>query len=255
MANKSSEVSFTGLIGVVVVALIFCVIYFTGPVKPSVLDRMLEYLPKTLAGKTEPPIRRWLYDFQGLVGGLLALAAGAITIFQMRLTDRDAAVRHDEAMALAREANRNAIERALNPTLASLTSVKKYLDETEKAVRSKNTFELQTEEIRSRSWLLAYVHDDLLEAFNREQFVVGSALFPGKLAYKITFLKKLVGDNLDLVRLIDKQFGRGVHPASAFQARMLLSEYYGPFFEIAGILPDIVSMLRDVAERHKVEIE
>ncbi|MES5046488.1 hypothetical protein ABVB72_14510 [Rhizobium nepotum] len=255
MAKKRSEVSFTGIIGVLVVVLIFGVIYFTAPVKPSVFDRAVEFLPKTLAGKSEPPIRRWLYDFQGLVGGLLALAAGAITIFQMRLTDREAADRHDEAIALAREGNINAIERALNPTILSLSSVKSYLDDVEKAMRSKNTFELQTEELLSKSWLLVHAYDDLLEALNREQFVVGSALFPGKLAYKITFLKKLVGDNVNVVRAIDRQFGRGVHPASAFQAQALLSECYGPFFEMNRLLPEIISLLRNVAEKHQIEIE
>ncbi|QCL81163.1 hypothetical protein CFBP5877_18650 [Agrobacterium tumefaciens] len=255
MANKGSEVSFTGLIGVVVVALFVGVIYFTGPVKPSVLDRVVEYLPKTFAGKSEPPIRRWLYDFQGLVGGLLALAAGAITIFQMRLTDRDAAARHDEAMALAREANRNAVERALNPTILNLSTVNRYLDRVEKDVRSKNTFEMQNEELRSQAWLLAYIHDGLVEALSREQFVVGSALFPGKLAYKITYLKKLAEENGHKIAAIDKNFGHGAHRPATAKTEKLLREYYSPFFEMCAFLPELIGMLRSTAEKHQIEID
>ncbi len=255
MANKRYGFIFPVIVGIFVVVLIAFVIYFTAPTKPSMFDRVLEFLPRTLAGKSDPPIRRWLYDFQGLFGGLLALAAAALTIIQMRLTDRDAADRHEQVMALAREENKNLIERALNPTLRSLSTVQVYADEIEKAVRSKNTLESQTEELLSNSWPLVQIYDDLLHALNREEFVAGGALFSGILTYKITFLKNLLKDNMPRVRDMDKEIGHGINPASTSDAREILSHMYGPFFDITGLLREIIVLLRDVADRYQIKIE
>ncbi|KQY45329.1 hypothetical protein ASD46_09420 [Rhizobium sp. Root491] len=218
------------------------------------IDRAAEFLPKAIVGKSEPPIRRWLYDFQGLVGGILALAAGVITIVQMRSTDREAADRHNEAMRHAREGNKNALERALNPTVRSLCSVKYYLDTAEKAVRSRNTFELQKEELLNNSWLVGTAYRDTLEALNREQFVVGSALFPGMLAYKVAYLKKLVENDLEFLRTLENHFGRGFHNLPNRQVRQRLDDCYGPFFEMTVLLPEVITMMEEIASKHDISV-
>ena len=217
------------------------------------IARAAEFLPRVIAGTGEAPIRRWLYDFQGLVGGILALGAGVITIVQMRSTDREASDRHREAMRHAREGNINALERALNPTVRSLSSVNNFLEMAEKAVRSKNTFELQKEELLNNSWLIGTAYGDTVEAFSREQFVVGSALFPGMLAYKVAYLKKLIENDLGFFRTLENHF-LSYSKLTDLQSRRRLEECYAPFFEVLEVLPEVIKMMEEIAAKHEIVV-
>ncbi|RRN67620.1 hypothetical protein [Agrobacterium deltaense] len=61
------------------------------------------------------PWRDWLYDFQSLIGGILAVIAAAFTVLQMRISDDRSEARHKEALKLQVRADSLRFERMFFP--------------------------------------------------------------------------------------------------------------------------------------------
>ncbi len=71
------------------------------------------------------PLRNLYYDFQTLIGGVLAIIAAWWTIGTMEKTDAEAARRHAETMALGLRREYLELDRALNPQLGFLKKLAK----------------------------------------------------------------------------------------------------------------------------------
>ncbi|NSZ59543.1 hypothetical protein FY145_17230 [Agrobacterium tumefaciens] len=61
------------------------------------------------------PWREWLYDFQSLIGGILAVIAAAFTVVQMRISDDRSEARHKQALRLQVRADSLRFERMYFP--------------------------------------------------------------------------------------------------------------------------------------------
>ncbi len=82
---------------------------------------------KSLLGvPIQDPWRKWVYDYQSLIGGLLAIVAASATVAQMMRSEAENNKRHRQLIDLQLRPDRLRIERMLVPQRGNLWSV--YID-------------------------------------------------------------------------------------------------------------------------------
>jgi hypothetical protein len=174
-----------------------------------VLFAVFVIVPLVASGKTSD-WPKFLYDFQGLFGGTLAVLAAYLTIMQMREGDRKADQRHSDIQKFAVQAEIRLLERALHPQLEQWIDLLGYyrshltkLDETS----SWTTYDcLVSEKGKTIFDLLREVY----EMFERQQFKSAELLFDGNLTFDINLLCKEIAEVtrlLDHVRQADRVSG------------------------------------------------
>ncbi|MBB3979362.1 hypothetical protein GGQ64_004602 [Rhizobium azooxidifex] len=78
------------------------------------------FVPTIMYPHTDGGVSGWVYDFQGLIGGGLALIAAAVTIMQMQSSDEEQAARHREQIGLQVRNDNIAIQNFKNDVPRSL---------------------------------------------------------------------------------------------------------------------------------------
>ncbi|WP_281037716.1 MULTISPECIES: hypothetical protein [unclassified Rhizobium] len=85
--------------GAVFVSLLFQAFAITIP-SPSLWRDVVNAGRETFGFEPINPWRDWLYDFQSLIGGILAVIAAAFTVLQMRISDDRSETLHKQARKL-----------------------------------------------------------------------------------------------------------------------------------------------------------
>lgn len=114
-ANRITFFLFCG----VFVFLLFQAFAITIPERSIALD-WINSLRDVIGLTPINPWRDWLYDFQSLIGGILAIVAAAFTVLQMRLSDERSERRHKEILQLQLRSDGLRLERmyfSLHPYL------------------------------------------------------------------------------------------------------------------------------------------
>lgn len=198
--------------------------------------------------------RNWIYDFQTVIGGALALAAAWWTVRTMEATEAAAAARHAQQMDLTLRRDRLAVERAVYPQTDSLSGAAHHFNEFKRRILSLNTFEGQIEAIVRECWFLDYLCEDLLDVLNREQLIEGSRLFDGILAYKLHWLREqteAVEAEIDGI----SEHGKYMDPTGVLRidgVRERLEICYGRLMEMPEEIPVIVEMMHGAADHYGV---
>ncbi|MDW9409245.1 hypothetical protein GOB43_29855 [Sinorhizobium meliloti] len=198
--------------------------------------------------------RNWIYDFQTIIGGALALAAAWWTVRTMETTEAAAAVRHAQQMDLTLRRDRLAVERAVYPQTIGLNGAAQQLEELKRRILSVNTYQGQIETIVVECWLLDYLCEDLLEVLNREQLMEGSRLFDGNLAYKLHWLREQIEAVEAEIEGISEHIrymgAKGVLRIDGVRER--LDSCYGRLIAIPEEIPVIIDLMHDAAEYYEV---
>ncbi|MCI9864903.1 hypothetical protein RHIZ_02975 [Rhizobium skierniewicense] len=230
--------------------LFFCFIK-TAPISLGYWEQIFRSLTAPMS--RSDPWRQWLYDFQGLIGGVLAVAAGVGTVIQMRMSDSLATQHHIEGLEVQRQQTASLIERALNPSIRSLESTFDYLDATHTEILSRNTFEGQKSLIRERVYVLESCFNDLIELFDRQQLREADNLFPGLLSYKIGWVKRKLETGHPHLKKRKLEFNL-LHAPRQPIGESWEEEIYQIINAVVAELPTVVDLMRQLAAKHDVQV-
>lgn len=138
------------------------------------------------------PWRNLLYDFQTMIGGLLAISAAVATIHQMQNTDWESERRHKELVKLSLRTDALKIERLLFPQYHQLQSALPFISKMTIDTIMPNDDETALEkyrfywrEISNPTW---YIRDIL----DRPIWAEAAPLFGGGLTYDVRELEMRV---------------------------------------------------------------
>ncbi|MCT7662360.1 hypothetical protein [Shinella kummerowiae] len=207
----------------------------------------------TSDGKGTTRILGVLYDFQTLVGGMLALGAAWWTIMTMEKTDRAAARRHDQQMSLTLRADRLAVERAIHPQLRSLRGVHAELIEFRRHMLARNTFQAQIEFIVWSDFAHA-IFVDLKEAVERDQLVEGTKLFDGLLTYKLHWVRERACRAVQALAPIQAERMWGKRFAKFREAEQEIGNLYRDISALVEELPVVITMMEETGARYNVKV-
>ncbi len=163
----------------------------------ALMIAMMLLPPAIIGGKTDS-VGLFIFNYQTLLTGALAVAAAFATVRKMGQLDRMQAVRHQQTVDLAVRSDKMRLERAINPQLDDLKAAAEDLG---RVSLNREPFAGMPGDPRYH-FLTAvasgYVKPvgNLIEIFSRKQFVDGAALFDGKLTRKLD----IITDSLPQVR-------------------------------------------------------
>ncbi|MGO8323702.1 hypothetical protein ACC811_02325 [Rhizobium ruizarguesonis] len=144
-----------------------------------------------------PVFQVWVSQFQGLITGLAAVTAAAITIRKMdatiqtmERTDRAAENRHEQTRRLTLRADRLKIERMMMPQLGNLAGLTRALD----VLLSDVTWEFTTRDIASiqvKRESFDQLARSLKRLIHRPQWTDAAPLWGGRLTHELEIVSKL----------------------------------------------------------------
>ncbi|MGD9476121.1 hypothetical protein [Shinella sp. G-2] len=180
-----------------------------------VLPVMFGDAPEQSARSGEDAWRTVLFDFQTLFAGIFAVAAAMWTVFTMEQTERQAARRHSEQIALALRADTLKVDRALYPQFKELMNSRKNLrTDLENVVARRNDPNHLSSPLRFEISSIRSEVNNIAALLKRPHFLEGAALFDADLNHRVWDLRKRVDNVLQSVEIAYNYFhGEGRHSA------------------------------------------
>lgn len=199
--------------------------------------------------------RNTIYDFQTLIGGILAICAAWWTVVMMEKTEEAASRRHHEQVALTTRGDKLAVERAVYPQINSLIGTSDLLRDIRQRMLAQNTYIGQLQFLVSRAWVLQHVSEDMAEFLSREPLIEGSRFFDGMLTFRLNRLRKeaivlkhafesFETSNFYVDRKAD-QYDLNI--------RWRIDPAYGVIIRLVEEIPLVVELLDQTAERYGVK--
>lgn len=207
-------------------------------------------------------LRNFIFDFQTLLTGVLALSAAWWTVTTMQATDTEANRRHTEAMDLALRTDRLAVERLIFPQLAELEIWRKDLSDSLSAIPT--VFNGQathaSDLMLMRKQMVAFAESynefeiycrKLEELLTRRSWKEGERFFGGYLRYNADRLESTIKDLSKCfarVRDIDFAIDEGFFQAQPWDFAYQLSEQTTHADAIHGFGAMLITHYNDVIE-------
>ncbi len=135
------------------------------------------------------PWRDWLYDFQSLIGGILAVIAAAFTVLQMRISDERSGVRHNEMVKLQLRSDTLLVERLLVPQFRLLSVFAENLDRVVPVSLEPADVELTDEQRSKAAFLKKLISDVNSSVLLSDGWLEAQHLFDGATAVEATIFK------------------------------------------------------------------
>lgn len=197
----------------------------------------------------------WVYRYQTLIAGVLALGAAWWTVQTMQTTDLKAHHRHEQIMDLSIRADRLRIERALNPQSWELQGWH------ERAVSLKSRIEAK--ELSEVFWDLLALKRGLEDVLSRQQFLAGAELFGGDLAHRVLDMQRWTHDIDRHIEKCRAYFG-DPHPKSDEEDHEFTLWLYDQNVEeriaeyvkyCTNLIPPMLKGMREIGDRYGVNIQ
>ncbi|MBD8652332.1 hypothetical protein IFT66_14685 [Rhizobium sp. CFBP 13726] len=156
-------------------------------------------VPAAIWSGTSDRVGRFVYDYQTLITGLLAVAAAALAVWQARRTDEKSNARHTQILELSLRADRLRVERATKPLAEELALSFKKLEHLwtifpkDRPRKEHRTF------IRINAYHLLSLHQTIAAMLNDRAVEDCLPLFDGPLYGSITKLKSILDDTATLI--------------------------------------------------------
>ncbi|MCJ8517785.1 hypothetical protein [Pseudorhizobium tarimense] len=155
--------------------------------------------PPNLFGLGGNPIRQFIYDFQTLFGGILAIAAAYFTVWQMRETDTQAEGRHAQQVSLTIRKDALRVDRAANPDVDELNEALENMRDAVRALRNPEKGKILLRE--ELDFLFSGV-EYARERINRGDVRETEELFDGEMIERLRKARGRIDDALDHKREI-----------------------------------------------------
>ncbi|OCJ65043.1 hypothetical protein A6U97_12140 [Agrobacterium tumefaciens] len=209
-------------------------------------------LPRGISGQAGDGWRNFIYDFQTLVTGILAIAAAWWNVTAMRAADKENDRRHKETLQNARFDEVRTIERALNPQVAQIRSALEMIQVQKKQMLMINTLEGQLERVAKHALFMSHFVRTLEEALSRPQIQDGMRFFDGTLTYEIGSLRNRVADAMKAMTIImERPFYR---TSFVEKADMAVSDLYRFYVRAEDDIGPVLEALKGVAAKYQVNV-
>lgn len=196
--------------------------------------------------------RNFIFDFQTLLTGILAIAAAWWNITVMRAVDRESDRRHKETLEKGKIEETRIIERAVNPQIAHINAGLEIIRMQKRQMLSINTLEGQLDRLATLAPVLAFFIRNLEDALSRQQIQEGMRFFDGELTYQISALRRRVTEAVKAVEVIEKR-GLGRTPLVE-NADFAVSDLYRFFTRGEEDIVAVLEGLKSKAARYNVDI-
>lgn len=209
--------------------------------------------PRGIAGEGGDGWRNFIFDFQTLLTGILAIGAAWWNVAAMKAADASSDKRHKEVVEKARADEQRIIERAVNPQTIQLEMALRILLIHKRSILQINTLDGQMERISITITMVDYIVTRLLEITSQPQLREGMRLFDGETTYKIHALEKRVArakkaSNKVLKRREDDDFGFMKRPDAELNA------LYRFITHSETEIEEVLEGLKQTASRYGVEV-
>lgn len=208
---------------------------------------------------------RWLnfiFNYQSLITGFLAVGAAFVTVRRMRQDDLNANDRHRELVILSLRRDSLRVERALMPQFNELRLNAEELAKIHKAISDLGDLPPETR-ADSVIAILADNYDDMVgytqqisSILNRTQFVSAEELFGGDLAYSTETIRDRLNSESNWQKIVAAQYLRADEQDRRFLIEVNLGRSYEQiesFLEFCSRwIPLVVRDLRDLGDQYGV---
>lgn len=198
--------------------------------------------------------RTFIFEFQTLIAGGLAVGAAWWTVKTMENTDVAAANRHAEQMDLVLRKDKLSVERAVNPQILALESTAYHWNELRANMLKENTYYGQLAYIVANAWILHDLSSSLAKLLQTDQVKEGSKLFDGILTYKLVWLHERAEEIASFSsHFPEKLFGYQIDDALNDQSTYKHAGIvYGAISKVSNEIPVVAGLMRATAKRYGV---
>ena len=198
--------------------------------------------------------RNFIYDFQTLLTGILAIAAAWWNVSAMKAADASSDKRHNEVLEKARLDQQRIIERVVNPQTAQMRTASVILGMHKRTIMKVNTLEGQLERISISVHMMDFIITQLADIISRPQLREGMRLFDGEVTYKIHALEKRIEKAKEAATKVyerreEDDFGFMKKPARE------LDVLYGFMTRSEDEIEEVLEGLKGIASQYGVEIK
>lgn len=197
--------------------------------------------------------RNFIYDFQTLLTGVLAIAAAWWNVTAMKASDSKNDRRHKEVLERSRGEQARIVERAVNPQAAQLRGCLDFFKRQKSDILQINTFAGQIDRLDIMVPVMEYCIGRLDDALARRQFEEGMRLFDGELTYQIDLLRKNVAGATQAAKIaMQDRYKRAASPTS--QAYFAKSDLYRFMVRAEGDIASVLDGLKKIAAKYEVDV-
>lgn len=211
-------------------------------------------IPRGIAGEEGDGWRNFIYDFQTLLTGILAIAAAWWNVSAMKAADVASGKRHKEVLEKALVDQQRIVERAVNPQAGQMRAASIILGIHKSTIMKINTLEGQMERLSISIRMMDFIITQLTDIISRPQLREGMRLFDGEVTYKIHALDKRVEMAKEAVVKVSK---RREDESLGFMKKpdQELNDLYGFMTRSESEIGEVVEGLKRMALQYGVEIK
>jgi hypothetical protein len=214
-------------------------------------------VPAAFWSGTSDRLGQFVYDYQTLITGLLAVAAAALAVWQARRTDERSESRHRQILNLSLRADRLRVERATKPLANELAETFKKLDNLWSKFPKENSAKERRRFIRVYASDLWSMHQTIAGMLSSRAIEDCSALFDGPLYDNISKLQAILGDTVGSLAEVAEFENQSSHSDAdkfASEERLIDSQDKIAQFIQNSRAHEITAGLQNLAEEYDVNV-
>lgn len=209
--------------------------------------------------------RNFIYDFQTLLTGILAVGAAWWNVSVMKSVDRETDRRHKEtlenalterARMVAKERAQEAslVEKAINPQYAQIENSKDFLARQREDILQAGRLPAQADRLKDSVEVMVPFMIKLHEALARRQIEDATRFLDGELTYRIDHLRKEVADALRAMEFVRRDNDRWVDTHQV-EAKLTKQALLGFVYRADADIDLVLEGMRELASRYGVAVK